>query len=131
MGRTIDKLAVMRDAHRRFRDGRRLGLGWSFGQCLRTAWAAARIRRDTEQWAPAPALSTRQRSSLARTAPGFAEQAQRAPSSARRGYHSPAHPSRTAGPSPGTAGRLRGGLPRPCLALVTIAEPRYIRRHGL
>lgn len=38
--------AIMKDAHRRYRDGRRLGLGWSFGQSLRTAWAAARLQRD-------------------------------------------------------------------------------------
>jgi hypothetical protein len=44
----IDKAAVMRDAHKRFRDGRRLGLGWTFGQCLSTAWAAAKIRRIWE-----------------------------------------------------------------------------------
>jgi len=42
----FDRAAVMRDAHKRFRDGRRLGLGWSWSQCLSTAWAAARMRRD-------------------------------------------------------------------------------------
>lgn len=41
----FDRRAIMRDAHRRHRDGRRLGLGWSFGQCLATAWAAARMQR--------------------------------------------------------------------------------------
>jgi hypothetical protein len=35
----------MRDAHKRYRDGKRLGLGWTFGQCLSTAWAAAKMRR--------------------------------------------------------------------------------------
>ena len=40
-----DRAAVMRDAWKRFRDGERLGLGWSFGQCLSTAWQAARQRR--------------------------------------------------------------------------------------
>lgn len=40
-----DRAAIMRDAHKRFRDGKRLGLGWTFGQCLSTAWAAARMRR--------------------------------------------------------------------------------------
>jgi hypothetical protein len=34
----------MRDAHKRFRAGKRLGLGWSFGRCLSTAWAAAKAR---------------------------------------------------------------------------------------
>jgi hypothetical protein len=42
---SFDKRAIMRDAHKRFRDGRRLNLGWSFAQCLRTAWAAAKMRR--------------------------------------------------------------------------------------
>jgi hypothetical protein len=36
----------MKDAHKRFRDGQRLGLGWTFGQCLSTAWAAAKMRRE-------------------------------------------------------------------------------------
>lgn len=66
MTRGLDRAAVMRDAHRRYRDGRRLSLGWTFGQCLRTAWAAARIRRDMEQRTPAPAIVTRRASSLAR-----------------------------------------------------------------
>ena len=42
---TYDRAAIMRDAHKRFRDGKRLGLGWSFRQCLATAWAAAKDRR--------------------------------------------------------------------------------------
>jgi hypothetical protein len=42
----LDRRAVMVDAWRRYRDGQRLGLGWSFGRCLSTAWAAAKIRRD-------------------------------------------------------------------------------------
>lgn len=41
----FDRSAIMRDAWKRYRDGQRLGLGWSFGQCLSTAWAAAKIRR--------------------------------------------------------------------------------------
>jgi gamma-glutamyl phosphate reductase len=40
---TYDRAAIMRDAHKRFRDGRRLGLGWTFGQCLSTAWRRRRI----------------------------------------------------------------------------------------
>lgn len=40
-----DRRAIMRDAHRRYGDGRRLGLGWSFGRCLSTSWQAARIQR--------------------------------------------------------------------------------------
>jgi hypothetical protein len=43
----LDRASVMRDAHRRYRDGKRLGLGWTFGQCLSTAWAAARLARDS------------------------------------------------------------------------------------
>jgi len=38
--------AIMQDAHRRFRDGRRLSLGWSFAQCLSTSWQATRMQRD-------------------------------------------------------------------------------------
>jgi hypothetical protein len=41
-----DRAAIMRAAHRRYRAGKRLGLGWTFGQCLSTAWAAAKMRRD-------------------------------------------------------------------------------------
>jgi hypothetical protein len=43
---TYDRAAIMRDAHKRYRDGKRLGMGWSFGQCLATAWAAAKARWD-------------------------------------------------------------------------------------
>lgn len=43
-----DRAAIMRDAHKRFRDGRRLGIDWTFAQCLRTAWQAARIRQGDE-----------------------------------------------------------------------------------
>jgi hypothetical protein len=42
---TYDRAAIMRDAHKRFRDGKRLGLGWKFAQCLSTAWRAAKERR--------------------------------------------------------------------------------------
>jgi|GEM_PF-5598326 len=44
-----DRAAIMRDSWKRFRDGQRLGLGWSFGQCLSTAWAAAKMRRASEE----------------------------------------------------------------------------------
>lgn len=63
----FDRAAIMRDAHKRFRDGRRLGLGWTFGQCLATAWAAARIARAARIKRP-PAIETRRTSSLARIA---------------------------------------------------------------
>ncbi|GLI94315.1 hypothetical protein [Methylocystis echinoides] len=61
----FDRAAVMRDAHKRFRDGRRLSLGWSFGQCLATAWQAAKIRRAAMLAKPAT-ITTRAASSLAR-----------------------------------------------------------------
>ena len=40
----INRSRVFKDAHRRYRDSQRLGLGWDFARCLRTAWAAERIR---------------------------------------------------------------------------------------
>lgn len=100
MTQRLDRTAVMRDAHKRFRDGRRLGLGWTFSRCLRTAWAAARIRRDMEQRAPAPAIETRRVSSLARTTPAIVEQAKGAPSRARRRNHIPACLPHMDGPIP-------------------------------
>lgn len=39
-----DRSRVFKDAHRRFKDGKRLNLGWTFAQCLKTAWQAERIR---------------------------------------------------------------------------------------
>ncbi len=42
---TYDRREIMRDPWKRFRDGQRLGLGWTFGRCWSTAWAAAKIRR--------------------------------------------------------------------------------------
>jgi hypothetical protein len=45
LGGAYDRAAIMRNAHKRFRDGKRLELGWTFAQCLATAWAAARIQR--------------------------------------------------------------------------------------
>lgn len=42
----FDRAAIMRNAHKRYRDGNHLGMEWSFSQCLRTAWAAARMQRD-------------------------------------------------------------------------------------
>jgi hypothetical protein len=40
----IDRSAIMRDAHRRWRDSKRLNLGFDFARCLRLAWTAAKIR---------------------------------------------------------------------------------------
>jgi hypothetical protein len=39
-----DRAAIMRVAHKWFRDGKRLGIGWTFGQCLPMAWRAAKAR---------------------------------------------------------------------------------------
>jgi hypothetical protein len=41
-----NRAAIMRDAHKRYANGKRLGLGWTFGQCLSTAWAATKMRRE-------------------------------------------------------------------------------------
>jgi hypothetical protein len=49
MSAPFDRSAIMKDAWKRFRDGRRLGLGWTFGRCLSTAWQAAKIRRTFDQ----------------------------------------------------------------------------------
>lgn len=35
---------IMLDAHRRFRECKKLGLAFTFAECLRTAWAAEKIR---------------------------------------------------------------------------------------
>lgn len=53
----LDRSAIMRDAHLRFRQGKRLNLGWSFSQCLSTAWAAAKQhQRDIETFKRAPII---------------------------------------------------------------------------
>ena len=49
-----DRRAVMRDAHKRYRAGLRLNCGWTFAQCLRTAWAAARQRNEIKLRATRP-----------------------------------------------------------------------------
>lgn len=46
MKHRYDRRAVMKDAHKRYRDGLRLNCGWTFAHCLSTAWAAARKRND-------------------------------------------------------------------------------------
>ena len=47
---TLDRSAIMRDAWRRYRDGKRLGFNWTFGRCLMVAWQAAKMRqRSTRQ----------------------------------------------------------------------------------
>jgi hypothetical protein len=43
----LDRAAIMRRAHRDYRWWRAHGEPRTFGQCLSTAWAAARIARDS------------------------------------------------------------------------------------
>ena len=43
---TLDRSAIMRDAHKRWRDSKRLQLGWDFSRCLRQAWIAAKLRNE-------------------------------------------------------------------------------------
>ena len=45
----FDRAAIMRDAHLRFRQGKRLRMGWSFARCLSTAWQAAKLRRTFDE----------------------------------------------------------------------------------
>lgn len=42
----MDRSTVMRDAHKRYRQGKRLNMGWTFAQCLSTAWQAAKMRQS-------------------------------------------------------------------------------------
>ncbi len=42
-----DRAAIMRDAHRQYRTC--APLGWTFGRCLRFAWARARAMRDVQR----------------------------------------------------------------------------------
>jgi hypothetical protein len=39
-----DRSRLMKDAWLRFRQGQRHDLGWTFAQCLSTAWRAEKIR---------------------------------------------------------------------------------------
>lgn len=39
---------VLADARKRFADGERLGLEWSWAQCLKTAYAAERLRMQSK-----------------------------------------------------------------------------------
>ena len=52
----FDRAAICRDAHVRYRQGKRLGLGWTFSQCMKTAWSAARKRQSEvrEYYQPTP-----------------------------------------------------------------------------
>ena len=43
---TIDRSAIMRDAHKRWRDSKRYGLGFDFARCLRLAWTADKLRSE-------------------------------------------------------------------------------------
>lgn len=49
MKRTETHQRVLADARKRFADGERYGLGWTWAQCLRTAYAAERLRRQFDQ----------------------------------------------------------------------------------
>jgi hypothetical protein len=40
----ISRAAVMRDAHKRYQQGKRLRMGWTFGHCLSTSWQAAKMQ---------------------------------------------------------------------------------------
>jgi hypothetical protein len=40
------RILILADARKRYADGQRLGLGWTWAQCLKTAAAADRIRRN-------------------------------------------------------------------------------------
>jgi hypothetical protein len=42
----FNRAAIMRDAHKRWRDSKRLQLGWDFSRCLRQAWIAAKLRSE-------------------------------------------------------------------------------------
>ncbi|WP_292529484.1 hypothetical protein [Methylocystis sp.] len=46
---TYDRAAIMRDTHKRFRDGKRLGVGWTFGQCLRRKIGATLMPDDSRR----------------------------------------------------------------------------------
>lgn len=54
MTNRYDRRAIMKDAHKRYRAGCRLGIGWTFAHCLQTAWQAARQRNDTRLRATRP-----------------------------------------------------------------------------
>ncbi len=43
---SYDRAAIMRDAHRQFRQMR--ALGWTFGRCLSFSWAKARAMREAQ-----------------------------------------------------------------------------------
>lgn len=46
---TYDKARVMRDAKKRYEDGQRLDMGWTYARCLRTAWQAEAIRQKMKE----------------------------------------------------------------------------------
>lgn len=48
MKQKLDRRAIMRDAHRQWRNSQRLGLGWSWSKCMSRAWEAAKGRRVFE-----------------------------------------------------------------------------------
>jgi len=48
MRQKLDRRAIMKDAHRQWRNSQRLGLGWTWAKCMSRAWEAAKGRRVFE-----------------------------------------------------------------------------------
>jgi len=46
---TFNRSAIMRDAHRQWRQSQSLGLGWDWSKCMRRAWEAAKGRAILQQ----------------------------------------------------------------------------------
>lgn len=45
MTHRYDRRAIMKDAHRQWRNSQRLDLGWTWSKCVSRAWEAAKGRR--------------------------------------------------------------------------------------
>lgn len=46
--KNYDRAAVMREAHKQWRQSKRLELGWDFARCLRFAWHKAKGKKEIE-----------------------------------------------------------------------------------
>lgn len=44
----LDRAAVMREAHKQWRQSKRLGLEWDWSRCLRFAWHKAKGKKEIE-----------------------------------------------------------------------------------
>jgi hypothetical protein len=66
---TDRRRVILADARKRYADGLRLDMGWSWAQCLRTVAAANRIRRAEPRAVMAEAGATI-RALIERRAPG-------------------------------------------------------------